>query len=138
MKDLPPEGLWISPDGEKFTAVEHLIEIDRHPEIFGLSKKDIRGASISALASIAQVLIRGGWTRYRHFAHAYLFEVDSLGKRITLIEEILSDSDAFIEEDVIVSQARPRKEFSGKVKDVYDRTIGQFLQNPPKSHWRFT
>lgn len=138
MKDLPPEGLWISPDGERFTAVEHLIEIEHHPEIFGLSKKHIRGASIQALAVIAQSLIRDGWTRYRHFSDVYVFEVDSLKKRIELVESILADSDAFAEEDVTINQAIPRKEFSGKVKDVYDRTIGRFLQNPGRNRWRFT
>lgn len=138
MKSLPPEGLWISPNGRRVMAVEHMLTIDRYPEKFGLTAADVRRASIPALAKIAASLIKNGWTRYRHFASAYTFEVDSLRKRYGVIESVLADSDAFEKEEVVVSQASPRKEFRGTVKDVYERTLGSYQENPSKNRWRVT
>jgi hypothetical protein len=138
MKDLPPEGLWISPEGRRIVAVEHMLTIDRYPEKFGLTDADVRRASIPALAKIAGNLIRSGWTRYRHFASAYTFEVDNLRTRYDVIEAVLADSSAYEQEEVVVSQASPRKEFKGTVKDIYDRTLGNYQANATKNKWRIT
>ena len=137
-RGLPPEGLWISPDGRRVVAVEHMLTIEHHPEEFGLSEAAVRRISIPALAKVAASLIKSGWTRYRHFASAYTFEVDNLRKRYRIIENVLADSDAFAKEEVIVSQASPRREFKGTVQDIYDQTLGQYQENPRRNKWRVT
>lgn len=138
MKGLPLEGLWVSPEGDRISVIEHLITIQQKPEFFGLTKRKVAGADISTLRSIAEELIRAGWLRYRFFPSAYAFEVDSAKRRIDTIEKILSESDAYEKEEVVISQAIPKKEFRGMVKDVYDRTILGYYANPGRNRWRVT
>ena len=70
-RGLPPEGLWISPDGVEVPVVEHLIALQQEPERFGLSPRDVAGARIEQLRVLAEDLIRSGWTRFRFLAGAY-------------------------------------------------------------------
>jgi len=138
MKGLPVEGLWVSPSGERLTVIEHLISIQQHPEFFGIQKSKVHKADILALRNIAEELIRSGWLRFRFFPSAYAFEVDSVRRRISTIEQILVESEAFEREEVVISQAIPKREFRGMVKDVYDRTIFGYQANPKRNSWRVT
>lgn len=138
MKGLPLEGLWVSPEGERISVIEHLITIQQSPEFFGLTKRKVHGASISDLRNVAEELIRAGWLRFRFFPSAYAFEVDSAKRRMDEIEKILVESDAYEKEEVVISQAIPKKEFKGVVKDVYDRTILGYYANPGRNRWRVT
>ena len=63
---------------------------------------------------------------------------DSAKRRMDTIEAILSESEAFEKEEVVISQAIPKKEFRGMVKDVYDRTILGYYANPGRNRWRVT
>lgn len=112
--------------------------IQRYPETFGLAERDVAGASIPALASIAEELIKDGWTRYRPWSGLYVFEVDNARRRIDLVERILVDADAFEGEQVKISQARPRRQFDGFVSEVFDRTIFRYQENPYGNKWRFS
>lgn len=137
-KKLPPEGLWISPEGDKIPVVEHLITIQHHPEIFGLSERDVRHSTIEGLRAIAEALIRDGWVRFRHFGDSYNFEVSSGRRKRDVIEDVLALSGATSEDRVFISQAEPRKEFRGTVGDVFDERILSYQENPSKNRWRFT
>lgn len=136
-KGLPPEGLWVSPDGEAHPVIEHLISIQHHPEIFGLSKRDVQGASIEDLRKIAVNLIREGWLRFRFLSGVWNFEVDTVKTRINHIEEILVSHKAYPQERVVVSQVRPKRDFQGTVSQLYDRSMFRHYElgrNP----WRFS
>lgn len=111
---LPPEGLWVSPDGEAHTVIEHLIEIQHHPEIFGLSKRDVQGASIEDLRKIAVRLIKDGWIRFRFLSGVWNFEVDNVKTRLNHIEEILVSHRAYPQERVIISQVKPKLDYQGE------------------------
>lgn len=139
MKSLPPEGLWISPEGKRIRVVEHLITIAHYPEKFGGTKRQVEGKSISELRAIADGLIREGWVRYRHFGDSYNFEVVNAKRKIETIEDVLTLVGAYGPERVFIAQAEPRKEFVGTVEDVYERRIFGYQENPKgKNRWRFT
>ena len=138
--DLPPDGLWVSPEGEFIPVIEHLVAIREHPDLFGLSERDVRGASFTAMHSIGESLIRdSGWVRYRAFSDLLNIEVDDARQRMTTIEDILFRTQAHMHEKVLIHQATPRKEFEGTVADVFERAILRFQANPgEKNSWRFT
>lgn len=138
--DVPPDGLWVSPEGEFIPVIEHLVAIREHPELFGLSERDVRGASFTAMHSIGESLIRdSGWVRYRAFSDLLNFEVDDARRRMGVVEEILHRTKAYPYEKILIHQAAPRKEFEGTVEDVFERVILRFQSNPGKSNkWRFT
>lgn len=138
MKGLPPEGLWISPQGKRIRVIEHLITIAQFPEKFGGTQKDVQGKSIEQLRAIADGLIREGWVRYRHFGDSYNFEVSNAKKKIETIEDVLTLVGAYGPERVFIAQAEPRKELVGTVEDVFERRIFGYQENPRKSRWRFT
>jgi hypothetical protein len=139
MKGLPPEGLWISPEGKKIRVVEHLITIAHYPEKFGITDRQVEGKSISQLREIADDLIRDGWVRYRHFGDSYNFEVVNAKRKIETIEDVLTLVDAYTLEKVYIAQAEPRKDFTGTVEDVFERRIFGYQENPKrKNRWRFT
>lgn len=136
---IPPDGLWISPDGEAIPVTEHLITLKREPERFGLTRRDVSANTMQALALVAKKVIERGWTRFRLFSDHWAFEVDSLKNRLPLIEDILTAHGATPNEFVRVSQAKPRKEFEGTVDDVFERTIAKhFDLAGRKSRWRFS
>ena len=136
-KLLPPEGLWVSPDGEQIPVTEHLLAIQHYPEKFGLPAST-RRADIPVLRKLAEDLIRDGWVRFRYLANTYAFEVDNAKRRLGTIADILALVGAFEGEDVSISQATPTKEFQGVVEDVYEHRILGFQENPAKNRWRFT
>ena len=140
LRDLPPEGLWISPEGSKWIpVVEHLAAIAMYPHYFGLTRADVEGADLPELRVLADGLIREGWTRFRVLADSFNFEVDSARRRMRLVEDVLTQVGAIQEDAVVISQASPRREFEGTVADVYDRIILRFQENNPKlNRWRFT
>lgn len=138
MKSLPPEGLWISPSGKKIRVIEHLITISQYPEKFGLTHGEVEGLTIGELRELADVLIMGGWVRYRHFGDSYNFEVVNAKKKIKTIEDILALVGGYGPERVFIAQAEPRKEFVGTVDDVFERRIFGYQENPSRNRWRFT
>jgi hypothetical protein len=138
MKKLPPEGLWISPEGKRIHVVEHLITLAHYPEKFGLSDADVRNRTIGELRDIADVLIRSGWIRYRHFGDSYNFEVVNAKDEVERIEDILTLVRAYGPEKIFIAQAEPRKEFVGTVEDVFERRIFGYQRNPRRNRWRFT
>jgi hypothetical protein len=135
-KGLPPEGLWVSPEGEATSVIEHLIEIQHHPETFGLSVKDVKGASISKLRDLAVELIREGWTRFRFLSGVWNFEVDAAKRRVDLMEDILVTHQAHPQERVVISQVSPKKDYQGTVAQFYDRSIFRHYELSHKNQWR--
>ncbi len=139
--DLPPEGLWISPNGKQIEVIEHLMAIGQRPDLFGLSG-DYRHADTKDLRDLAVELIEAGWTRYRYLDGTYLFEVDNAKKKMALIEDVLSDCGAHEFENVTISQLSQTHavatDYSGTVADVYDRAIMRFQSNPKKNKWRLS
>src|SRR3990170_1849178 len=136
-KGLPPEGLWVSPDGRKISVIEHLIEIQHHPETFGLSRRDVKGASIQDLHGMAVKLILDGWTRFRFLSGVWNFEVDSVKRRRQLIEDILVTHQAFHLERVVISQATPKRDYQGSVAQFYDQSMFRHYELG-RSTWRVT
>ncbi|MGD0088560.1 MAG: hypothetical protein ABSE73_01445 [Planctomycetota bacterium] len=134
---LPPEGLWVSSDGEAVPVVEHLLALQSHPEQFGLPEST-RRAGIPELRNLAEGLIRQGWVRFRYLAGTYAFEVDNARRRMKTVTNILKDADAFSGETVAISQVLPLREFQGTVGDVYDRSVLVMQENPVRNRWRFT
>lgn len=136
--DLPPEGLWISPNGKQFEVVEHLMALRERPDLFDLSG-DYRHADTEELRDMAVELIKSGWTRFRYLDGTYFFEVDNAKKRMALMEDVLSGCGAHEFEDVIISQLQaPATDYQGTVADLYDRKIMRFQSNPKKNKWRLS
>jgi hypothetical protein len=138
MKALPPEGLWISPDDRWIPVIEHMPTIQQHPELFGLRKADVKGASLQDLRAIGEELILDGWVRFRYLSGKYHFEVARAKAKIRLIEDVLTDAQAQLDEEVRISQAAPRREYVGTVADVFDRVIFGAIENPIRNRWRIT
>ena len=138
MKSLPPEGLWISPEGKMIPVVEHLPTIQQYPEMFGFRKSEVRGLSIQDLRELAEELILDGWVRFRYLSGKYHFEVARAKPVIRLIEDVLVEAQAQNDEEVRISQASPKKEFVGTVEDVFERAIFGYQENPIKNRWRIT
>ena len=139
--ELPPEGLWISPTGDYIAVVEHLAAIASDPDVFGLPDSYRDSGNIKVLRDAAEDLIRGGWIRFRYLSGVYLFEVDSIQRRLGTIEDVLVKVGAFEGESVSISQAEPKADYEGTVQDVYDKRIGRFAANPPGEitlDWRIT
>jgi hypothetical protein len=134
---LPPEGLWISPDGERFEVYEHLIALRERPDIFGLPES-LGRADVKTLRDIAVALIEDGWIRYRYLAGVHAFEVNSAKKRMGDIEDVLVLAKAGADETTTISQLTPKREFEAKVSDVFDRTIFGFQENPKRNKWRLS
>lgn len=135
--DLPPEGLWVSPEGDYIPVVEHLLALQQQPEAFGLPDS-ARGADIPQLRELAEGMIRSGWIRFRYLAGTYAFEVDRARRRLSAIVDILVEANAFDRETLAISQAKPIDEFRGTVGDVHKgRILGQ-KTDPRRNTWRFT
>jgi len=136
---LPPEGLWISPKGRKIPVVEHMLAVHNYPEEFGLSRRDVAGASIPALTTICQNLIRRGWVRFRYTDGTYSFEVDDVERREAIIESVMGGEGVAFER-VILCQATPRREHRGSVEDFRWGLIllDSHRSNPDMNSWRFT
>ena len=135
---LPPEGLWISPEGEPIPVIEHLLEIHHNPEKFGLAPKDVRGLSIENLRKVAVELIGKGWTRFRFLSGTWNFEVDSVKVRLSTIEDVLVRQMAYPQERVVVSQAAPKRDFQGTVAEFYDRSMFRHYELGRANTWRVT
>jgi hypothetical protein len=138
MKGLPPEGLWISPEGKMIPVVEHMPTIQQYPELFGLRKSDVRGLTLQQLRELGEELILDGWIRFRYLSGKYHFEVARAKPKIRMIEDVLVEANAQTDEEVRISQAAPRKEFVGSVGDVFERAIFGYQENPIKNKWRIT
>jgi len=135
-KGLPPEGMWISPEGDAFQVIEHLLAIKENPEIFGLPVREVRNADVKALRTLAVGLIRSGWTRFRSMGGVWAFEVDRAKAKIGLIEEILVKHQAYPQERVVISQATPKKDYQGSVSDLYDRSMFRHYEPDRLNRWR--
>jgi hypothetical protein len=113
-QELPAEGLWISPAGERINVVEHLETIRNYPERFGLNP--ITTNDIAELRNIAEGLIRAGWLRFRQLDFTFFFEVNSIGFSRGFILEILSDVSTYpTREKVEISQLSPSGTFAATV-----------------------
>ena len=136
--DLPPEGLWISPEGRWIPVVEHLLALQHHPDEFGLSEDFVKRMSIVNLRNLAVDMITNGWIRFRYLSGVYAFEVDNAKRRIEVIEDVLQAANALPNEAVAISQISPMREFQAAVQDAFDRTIFGFQENPNKNTWRLS
>lgn len=138
--DVPPAGLWISPEGIAIPAVEHMAEIARDPERFGLSEREVRGAGVDVLLAAVGRLVKKGWIRFRAFSEAWTFEIDDLKKRLPYIEEVLAAHQAFEDERVVIYQVKPRREWEGSVGELFDRTLFRHFEVAGKRavSWRST
>lgn len=139
-KALPPEGLWISPDGKRWVpVVEHLATLAEYPQHFDLSPRDVKGALIDDLRALANEIISDGWTRFRVLDGVMHFEVSDLKEKIGIIEAVMVEVIAAQEDRVIISQSSPRRDFDCKAADVFDRVVERFSStNPRKNKWRFS
>lgn len=139
-KALPPEGLWIAPDGKRWVpVVEHLATLAEYPQYFDLSPRDVKGASIDDLRALANEIIRDGWTRFRVLDDVMHVEVNNLRQKISVIDAVLVEVGAGLKDRVIISQSSPRREFECKAADVFDRVVERFSEtNPRKNRWRFS
>ncbi len=135
--DLPPEGLWISPSEKYIEVSEHLMAIRERPDLFGISE-DTSRLDIQDLREWAVDLIESGWTRFRYLDGVWLFEVDNIKKKLSLIEDVLVHCKAYEVESVNISQISPLLEIEGTVSDVFDRKILRFQTNPKKNKWRLS
>ena len=120
---LPPEGLWISPSGQRHGVNEHLLAIRESPEEFGLSGKEVRGRNLDAIRLLGEGLIADGWTRYRYLDGVYHFEVNDAKNKISVIKDILSLARAIPHEQVFITQRLSPRAFKGTVGDFLDQTI---------------
>jgi hypothetical protein len=136
-KNSPPTGLWISPKGKMIPVIEHLLAIQKKPAAFGLPES-VRDLELEELHAVGEKLIASGWTRFRWLMGVYAFEVDDARERLPLIEQILVAAKASEDENVAISQVSPKREYQGTVRDVFDRVIFRFSQNPKKNTWRFS
>lgn len=133
---LPPEGLWVSPDGDPVTVIEHLIALKENPEIFGLTEREVEKAKVKDLRDIAVKLIGSGWMRFRFLGGVWAFEVNSVKAKTGLIEEILVGQNAYPEERVIVSQVSPKRDYQGSVSQFYDRSMFRHYELGRGNRWR--
>lgn len=135
--EAPVEALWVSPEGEEIPVIEHLIEISQHPEKFDLTERDVAGLSIVGLRDLSAELIKKGWVRFRYLSGVWNFEIDSLRMRVGVIEDILVRQQALPHERVVVSQAKPKRDYRGTVAQFYDRTMfGRY--DLGRNPWRVT
>ncbi len=137
-KGLPPDGLWVSPEGDAISVFEHLLEIRQNPEKFDLSPKDVERASMEDLRDLAIELIKEGWTRFRFLGGVWNFEVASVKNRKELIEEILVTHQAWPQERLIISQLSPKRDYQGSVAQFYDRSMFRHYELGRLSRWRFS
>jgi len=134
--DLPPEGLWVSPSGKMMPVQEHLLAIRDRPDLFDLSRNEVP-QDLDQVRKIAENLISKGWTRYRYLDGKYHFEVDDVGKRIGLIDEILGKAQA-IPQELVVITPMGGKTLEGTVKDVPDRVIMRFAAAKKMDKWAWS
>ena len=133
--DLPPEGLWVSPEGKMMPVQEHLLAIRDRPDLFGLSRQEVP-QDLDQVRIIAESLITKGWTRYRYLDGRYHFEVDDVRKRIGLIDDILGKARAIPQELVVITPIGG-KTLEGTVQDVFDRVIMRFAAKT-MDKWSFS
>lgn len=137
-RGLPPEGLWVTPDGEGIPVVEHLLAIKENPNLFFLSPKEVEKARIPELRKIAVDLIKDGWARFRFLGGVWNFEVDNVKTKKDLIEEILITHQAWPQERIIISQVSPKKDYQGSVAQFYDRSMFRHYELGKVNRWRFS
>jgi hypothetical protein len=136
---LPPEGLWISPSGQRHGVNEHLLAIRELPEEFGLSGQEVRGLDLDAIRQLAEGLIATGWTRYRYLDGVYHFEVDGAKKKIGVIDDVLSLARAIPLEQLVITQRLSPRTFKGTVGDFLDRTVFRLAKKNVKADsWAWT
>jgi hypothetical protein len=140
---LPIEGAWICPGGERIPVVEHLPALQRHLWRFGLSDRDVRGASLEQLRAMAVDLIAQGWTRYRYLDGVHRLEVADL-RGTAAAFALLADRGWMdpwttpARERVVISLVSPRVDLAGKVGDTPERLWT--ARRPPgrQNRWRFS
>ena len=139
--DFIGEGYWISPSGDFIPVTEHLVALQREPQLFGIPVRQVRGANIKQLSDVAVDLIKSGWVRARYLSpQGYLFEISGLSHgNYELIEEFLIRSKAFIKENITIETVKPVKTYSGTVDKFFDRTMFKYYQkNPKRTKWRLS
>lgn len=119
--------------------VEHGIDIQRHPEVFGLTERDVRGATLEDLRKIAvEKLIMEGWLRFRFLDNEWNFEAGFVQNALERIEEILTVHNAQPHELVKIEQVKPKREYKGTVAEFYDRTMFRYYELWKKNAWRMS
>ena len=139
MWSLPPEGLWISPSGQRHGVNEHLLATRESPEEFGLMGQEVRCLDLDAIRQLAEGLIDKGWTRYRYLDGVYHFEVDEAKKKIGVIDDILGLACAIPLEQLVITQRLSPKTFKGTVGDFFERAIFRLAKKNVKADaWAWT
>jgi hypothetical protein len=133
---MPAEGLWISPDRGHVAVVEHLIAIQQHPRLFGLTSREVSGLSLRGLRGIAEQLIDEGWIRYRGFGYQHLFEMKSLDKGT--VDDVLVDAASHPTDIVVIETTSPRREYKGTVEEWYGRSMLRHWESNPRLGWRIS
>jgi hypothetical protein len=137
-RGLPPEGLWVAPDGEPIPVIEHLLALKEAPETFGLSPRDVERAGLIELRELAVKIIGEGWTRFRFLGGVWNFEIDNIRTKKDLIKETLVTHQAWPQERIIISQAKPKRDYQGSVAQFYDRSMFRHYELGRLSRWRFS
>lgn len=136
------EGVWIDDSGKSYPVTEHLIFIQSHPDIFYLTSRDVKNASIEQLRKFAVQAIKEGFIRARFLSpNGYLFEISRASKEnFEKIEGVLLDSESYGGEKIIIEAQTPPRTYEGKVSEFYDRTMFKYYENPKKRRggWRFS
>jgi len=135
------QGLWISPEGEAHSVIEHLLFVQHHPEVFGLSTRDVKGATMENLRNLAVKLIKDGWIRTRFLApQGYLFELNRIEPAILdKIKQVLIDSKSFKKENIIIHVIKPKpRAYQGTVAEFFDRSLLKSPTKPKKGQWRLS
>lgn len=137
-RGLPPEGLWVSPDGEAIPVIEHLLALKEQPERYGLQRRDVERATVKDLRDLAVKIISEGWTRFRFLGGVWNFEVNNVKNKKDLIEEILVTHQAWPQERIIISQANPKRDYQGSVAQFYDRSLFRHYELGRLNRWRLS
>ena len=138
LRELPKEGLWISPFGKQFDVTEHLEAIRNHPEIFNLSENETNTNDIQQLRDIGEKLIQDGWIRYRQFEMTFFFECNNIQRNRGKIEDVLSQASTFPSgERVEIAQMSPHAIFQGTVQDFYDNNLTKAAKTLAIHKWAF-
>lgn len=95
------EGYWISPDGEEYEVVEHLLFVKKNPELFGLDKEDVEGLSEKDRDWLFPELMKAGWVRVRGRKDSTSIEFWRLNRKIAGNIRKFFDRHKFWDEDVI-------------------------------------
>lgn len=136
---LPPEGLWIAPNGRWIPVVEHLMALIEYPFAFGLTRAEVGDVIGPQLQEAALRIIGKGWIRYRHMTGRYYFEAITWSRAVEeAITGILGRWDAQPFEEISFSQADPPREYRCSVMDFVSGRLLESVAPVESNTWRFS